>query len=142
MAVTATPVFVQTPKLYLCQLLQGTDVAGTYKTIVTGAANGTKVSALWENNNDGSATHLVTVQLKRGSVLFGGAAFTTVSSEGFVNGTPAKNILSVAIWPGLAIDSDGNPYLFLESGDLLQATYATALTSSTLINLAATASDF
>lgn len=151
-AVMATPalaavtqnawVTVQTPKLALVQFLQGTDTAGTYKTLYTGGTNGTKVKGLWETNNDGSATHLVTCQLVRSSVLYGGVAVTTASNDGFANAVPAKNFMSAGNWPGLPLDSDGNPFFYLQSGDLLQCTFATALTASTLINMGAVVEDF
>lgn len=142
MALTQTPVFVQTPTLGVVQFLQGTDVAGTYKTLYTGAANGSKIIGIWETNNDASATHLVTVQIVRSAVKYGGMAITTANSDGFANGAPAKNLMSAANWPGLPLDSDGNPYFFLESGDLLQATFATALTATDVINLTCVAADF
>ncbi len=142
MSLTTTPVFVQTPKLALVQFLQGTDNAGTYKTLYTGGSNGSKVIGMWENNNDPSATHLVTIQLVRSSVLYGGIAITTALNDGYANATPAKNLMSPSVWPGLPVDSDGNPYLLLQSGDLIQATFATAITSSDVINIAAIIADF
>ena len=55
-ALMATPVLAattpnsvvtaQTPKLAVVQFLQGTDTAGTYKTLYTGGANGSKISGM------------------------------------------------------------------------------------------------
>lgn len=136
----------QTPKDGLVQFLQGTDSAGTYKTLytgnTTGNAAGSVCRAVVETNNDASATHLITIQVVNGGVKYGGTAFTTVSSDGFANATPPKNVMDPTIWPGLPRDSDGNPFLFLANGDTLQATFATALTSTDLINLYAVCADY
>lgn len=132
----------QTPSRGVVQFLQGTDSAGTYKTLYTAGSNGSKCIAIWETNNDGSATHLITVEIVNSSVKYGGVAVTTASNDGYANSTPAKNLMSTANWPGLPIDSDGNPFFFLASGDTLQATFATALTSSTKVNLVAICADY
>jgi hypothetical protein len=117
-------------------------VAGTYKTLYTGGANGSKCIAIWENNNDGSAAHLVTIEVVNSAVKYGGVAITTASNQGYVSGTPSVNFFNQAVWPGLPVDSDGNPFIFLANGDTLQATFATALTTSDKINLVAVCSDF
>jgi hypothetical protein len=117
------------------QFLQGTDTAGTYKTLYAAGANGSKCFGMFETNNDGSATHLVTVQVFNGGVAYGGVAVTSASSDGFANATPAKNLMSPANWPGLPVDANGNPFIYLASGDTLQATFATALTSMDVLNI-------
>lgn len=132
----------QTPNRGIVQFLQGTDSAGTYKTVYTAGTNGSKLIGLFTTNNDASTTHLLTCQIVNGGVKYGGIAITSVSSAGFVSGTGAQNMLSSAIWPGLPVDSDGNPFLYLVSGDTVQCTYATALTSTDLINVIAVAADF
>jgi hypothetical protein len=135
-------VTAQTPSRGIVQFLQPTDSAGTYKTLYTAGTNGSKCFGMWTTNNDPSATHLLTVQVVNGGVKFGGTALTTVSSAGFVNGTGAQVLMSPAVWPGLPLDSDGNPFLALASGDTIQATFATALTATDLINLFVTCVDF
>lgn len=135
-------VTAQTPNRGIVQFLQGTDVAGTYKTLYTASANGSKIISLYTNNNDGSAQHLITCQIVNGGVKYGGVALTTVSNAGFANATPAQNLFNATVWPGLPLDSDGNPFLYLISGDTLQCTFATALTSTDLINIVAVAADF
>lgn len=141
--VTANSVVTaQTPNRGIVQFLQGTDSAGTYKTVYTAGSNGSKVTALWSNNNDPSATHLLTCQIVNGGVKYGGIAITSVVNAGFANAAPAQNLLSSTNWPGLPLDSDGNPFLYMISGDTLQCTFATAITSTDLINLYVVAADF
>lgn len=50
--------------------------------------------------------------------------------------------MTSTIWPGLPVDSDGNPYILIASGDTIQATFATALTAADVLNIVATCSDF
>lgn len=142
-ATTANSVVTaQTPNRGVVQFLQGTDTAGTYKTLYSAGSNGSKCFGGIESNNDGSATHLITIEIVNSSVKYGGVAFTTASNDGYANATPPKPFTSASTWTGLPLDSDGNPYLFLASGDTLQATFATALTSSDKVNLVITCADF
>jgi hypothetical protein len=151
-----TPNNIVTPQVVnrgIVQFLQGTDVAGTYKTLYTAGANGSRCVAIMTTNNDGSATHLLTLQVVNSAVKYGGAAVTTISSAGFANGAPAQLITKVPslnpvvassglpLWP-LPEDSDGNGYLQMISGDTLQVTFATNLTAATLINVYASCVDF
>jgi len=133
----------QTPNRGSTTFVQGTDSPGTYKVIYTGAANGSSCKAMFSTNNDASATHLLTVQIVvGGATKVGGMSITTVSSAGFANATPAQNIMSPANWPGLPLDSDGNPFFFLASGDTVSATFATALTATDQINIYAKCDDY
>lgn len=150
---TTTPnsiITAQTPTRGVVQFLQGTDTAGNYKTLYTAGANGSKCFGLWETNNDASATHLVTVQVSSSTTghcspatsCYGGAAVTSASNDGFANGVPAKNLMSSTNWPGLPLDGNSNPFVYLKSGDTLEATFATALTSSDWLNLTSVCVDF
>jgi len=142
-AVTATPVFVQTPNRGIVQFLQGTDSAGTYKTLYTGGANGSKCTGMYITSND-AAAHLVTIQLVNSSVKYGGMAISTgTTTPGFASGAPAISAMAPVNWPGLPTDSDGNPYFYLAgTGDTIQATFGTGLTASTVINIVAICADF
>lgn len=135
-------VTAQVPSRGIVQFLQGTDTAGTYKTLYTAGSNGSKCNAMWSTNNDGTTTHLITVQVVNSAVKYGGVAVTSVLSAGFANATPAQNLMVSSLWPGLPLDSDGNPFIELNTGDTLQATFATALTTSDLINIVANCVDF
>jgi hypothetical protein len=135
-AVTANSIVTaQTPNRGIVQFLQGTDTAGTYKTLYTAGANGSMCFGMWSTNNDAGATHLITVQIVNSAVKYGGTALTSVSSAGFANAVPAQNLMSAANWPGLPVDSNSNPYMVLASGDTIQATFATALTASDVLNI-------
>lgn len=132
----------QTPNRGVVQFLQGTDTAGVYKTLYTAGTNGSKIVGLSTNNNDGSATHLITCQIVNTAIKYGGVSLTSVESAGFASGTNGQNLLSSTLWPGGYTDANGNYALILISGDTLQCTFATALTSTDLINILVTAMDF
>lgn len=143
MAMTPNSIItVQAPKVDLLQFSTA-DTAGVNKTLSAGAANGSKIVGLFATSNDAGAAHLMTVQMNRSGVNYGGAAVTVPVSAGFTNGNPAINLMSTAIWPGLPIDSDGNPFIFLSSTlDNIVATYGTAITAAASVNLAAMRGDF
>lgn len=127
------------PKLALVRFLQGTDAAGTYKTVFAAGADGARCKALWTTNNDTTATHVLTISIQRSAVDYVVAGtYTTSTTTGL---TPAS-LMTPTIWPGLPTDSDGNPYFELQSGDVLRAQFATALTASTVIYVAAMCWDF
>lgn len=132
----------QTPTRGTVQFLQGTDTAGTYKTLYTVLTNGARCNAMWSTNNDASATHLLTVQIVNTAVKYGGTSVTTTINQGFANGTAPLNLMSSTNWPGLPLDSGQNPYLQLVSGDTLQATFATALTAGDVVNIVASCQEY
>jgi hypothetical protein len=140
---TNKAVTIQTPNIAVVQFLQGTDVAGTYKTLYTGGANGSKIVSLVANTNDPSAAHLVTCQIKTGGVSYGGTAVNVPVNSGFATGVPSVNLMSGANWTGLPVDSDGNPFIYLPSSSYtLVCTFATALTSTDVLNVQAVVGDF
>lgn len=132
----------QVPNRAVQQFLQGTDAAGTYKTVYTAGSNGSRCYALWTTNNDSGVTHLLTLQLVNGGIKYGGVAITSVESAGFANAAPAQNLLAPTNWPGLPLDTNGNPYIAMVSGDTLQMTFATTLSAAAVINVTGVCSDF
>lgn len=141
--VLGTPSFPQTPRLGLQNFIQGTDTAGTFKAVYTGGANGSKCTSLMASSTDGSAAHLITIQLKRSATSYTVVAATVAASAGNANGIPPQPLMTPGIWYGLPADNDSNPTLFLnDASDSIQATYATALTAATQVNVIALCSDF
>ena len=138
MAVTATPVFTQTPSLSLAQILPAdTTVA---KTIVTAGANGTKITALTASSND--AARIVQINLVRSAVVYILTTVTVAANSG-TDGTAASvNLLNTTSLPGLPIDNDGQPYLLLKSGDTLTAAVTVTVTAAKTISIAAIGADF
>lgn len=139
LAVTNTPVYVQTPNIGAQTFIQGTDTAGTFKTIYTGGTNGSKCVGLMAASND-TVAHVLTVRITHSSTAIPMVGPTITGAANYASG--GLNLMQSQNWPGLPIDSDGNPFFYLASGDVLAATFATALTSTDQINFMAVCADF
>jgi hypothetical protein len=137
MAVSDTPVFVQTPKVTPQNFVQGVDAAGTYKTIFTAGADGSKVMSITVTTTDTTTAHALTLVLTRSAVDY-------ILNTRDIDGTDETN-MDGGFLPdeaGLPSDSDGQRYIFLESGDTLRLTFATALTAATRIDVVTTGANF
>jgi hypothetical protein len=139
MAVTATPVFVQTPKLGVVNFVEAVDAAGTYKTLYAAGANGSKITGINIATTDTTVAHVVTLVVTRSAVDYIVGAVNVPVNSGSNGSAVAVDGLSLSKLP---LDNDSQPYLFLQSGDTLRATFATALTTSTRIDVACVAADF
>lgn len=117
---------------------------GTYSTLYTAAAGGSKCNALWVDNNDPSAAHNVNCVIVNNSNKYGGFAATT-NTAGAATLFVQQNLLPVTtagIPPAEALDNNQNPFIFLNNGDTLQCTWATNITSGDQIDLHADCCDF
>lgn len=140
MAITATPSLPQAPKNYKVQILPADTT--TLKTVATGGANGTKISALMASSSD-TAARDVTWGITTGAVFFPLGTVTIPITAGQIAATPAVNLFDLTKSPGLPIDSDGNPFIFLSSAsDTLQAKSLVAVTAAKEIDLTAIGADF
>lgn len=126
MAVTATPVFTQTPKITPAAWTNS-DSAATKKTICTAGANGTKVVAVVAASTDTTA-RVFKIYMNRSSTSYLMGAATVATPAGSDGVLPSTNLLSLI--PGLPRDNDGQPYIFLESGDILQGENVTQVTAA------------
>jgi hypothetical protein len=132
----------QTPNRGAVSFVGGTDAPFTYKTLYTAGANGSRCYGIFTSNTD-SVTHVTYVELVTGGgITVNGVAVTPAASAGAATGVPPVNMMSPAVWPGLPVDQYGNPYIQLASGDVLKATYASTLTSATIISVYSSCSDF
>ncbi len=146
MAVTANSLVTpQTPKITPQNFVQGTDSAGTYKTIYTAGSNGSKIVAINVTTDDGSATHVLSLALTRSATDYIIGAYTLPVNSGTDGSAAGVNMLNGGpsnLITALPSDNDGQKYLFLESGDTLRMTFATSLTSSKRINVVTIGADF
>lgn len=137
-AVTATPVFVQTPKFGRITITLGNTT--TAQTLYTCGSNGSKIVSVTGTSTDTTARD---VQL----ALVATTNYVLVTANlpvgaGTSSSSPTVNFLSPTIWPGLPIDSDGNPYFFCQSGDVIAAQAVVTITAAKTINIMAVAADF
>ncbi len=141
MAVSATPVFPQTPKhgLVQCVNADGTNK----KTVITAGSNGSKVLSLLGASDDTSdRTFLVYVTRSGTSYLIGSCLIPDLS--GTDGGTdPTVNLLNSTNIPGLPVDNDGQRYLLLQSGDTLDVALTTgAVTAGKTVHFSSNYADF
>lgn len=143
-AVTANSIVTtQTPKGYKAQIVNGSGVVTltattNYVTVVTGAPS--KVVGLICTSND-AAAHNIAYGFIRSATFYplGVAAIGSASAASVTS----VNLFASGQTPGLAVDSDGNPYVLLESTDTLVAgVLTTAVTASDAVSCMATAADF
>lgn len=140
-AVTPTPAMLQIPKIGLQSFLQGTDTPQIYKTLYTGGTNGSKIIGLTAASYDGSVIHGINCQVSRSSVGYTLWIFLLpINANG--GSAPTINGLSPTIIAGLPIDSDGNPFLYLQPSDIFQCTYTTAFSTGGGIIISAIGADF
>lgn len=124
------PTLPRMPRKGLAQVLNATGTASV--TVVTAGANGNKVVNLVASSTD-TATQNITVSLVRSATTFLLATTSVPASSGNANGVAPVDLLAVI--PNLARDQDGQPYLFMESGDTLVVNSGAAVTSGKTISV-------
>lgn len=132
-------VYVQLPKNGLAQILPADTT--TKKTIITAGAvngNGNKLTGLSITNTD-TNTYTVQIFIDRGGVKYLQITSTILLSSGMTNAAPPINMFANWILP---VDNDGQKYLFLENGDLLQFSSLTTVAAGQSLNAQAVHSEF
>lgn len=140
MAVTSSPVCVQTPKAGVQQILNA-DASG-WKTVVTGGSNGTKITALMLTSTD-TSNRIVQIAVSRGGTHYIFGTVTVTAGAGTDGVTAAVAVFSSSLIPNLPIDNDGQPYVFLSNAsDTLDISSTSTVTSGKIINALAMEGDF
>ena len=139
MTVTATPVFVQTPKI-TPQTFANAD-GTTKKTIFTAGANGSKVVAILAGSTD-TAARTAQLWLTRSAVSYLLGTVVVAIGAGSDGTARTANLMPSTLMDGLPLDNDGQRYLYLESGDTLQVGFTVAVTAAKQIDINAIGADF
>lgn len=139
MPVTSTPALVQNPKKGLVQIVSADGT--NQKTVRAAGANGTKVTSLMAASDD-SAQRLLQISVLRGGTNYVLGTVPVPANAGTDGAVPTANLLDITKLVGLAVDNDGQPYLFLESGDTLQVKATTAVTAAKTIHVHSDQGDF
>lgn len=108
----------QNAKTSAAQLVSGT--LGPL-AVYTGGANGSKVFGLHISNTD-TASETVTIDLFDGTKAYKMVTIATVIAAGNLNGTPAQALMLSSVWPGLPVDGNLTPFIYVPSGWTLRAT--------------------
>lgn len=125
---SATPEFASVPKLGLAQFLNADGTAD--KTVFTAGASGSKIVGIQVATSDNTLRYMQ-FKFSRGGTLYNLTAVAIPISAGTdvtAGAVPPVSVFQMC--PGLPADNDGQRYLFLESGDLLRANMATAVTAA------------
>lgn len=137
---SSTPAFVATPKITPVAFTNS-DSANTKKTIHTAGSNGSKVVAVLASSTDTSnRTGQIWLTRSETSYLLGSTVVPTLA--GTDGSTASANLLPPSLLGSLPRDNDGQPYLFLESGDTLQVSFTAQVTSAKEIDVVAVAGNF
>ena len=141
MAFTPTndPTFAKQPTNGHVQILPAD--ASAQKTLYTAGANGSKIIGVIIGSTDTSARD-IQLSIVNTALTYVLGTKTVAINAGSVAGTPAVNLLDPAVIPGMPVDNDGNPFLFLISGDTLVINSLTTVTTAKLIAGHCIAEDF
>jgi len=145
MALTATPVFPQTPILGV-QNFKPAD-ASNLKTVYTAGANGSKVVALTATSTETASARVAQVWITRSAVSYLLTSVNIPVNSGFDGITPAIDLLTQAILPSLPFSGgaggfDGQTFLYLQSGDTLQVSMTSTITAGKEIDVLAVGSNY
>lgn len=141
MALTATPVIVQTPKHGMAQI-DNAD-ASAQKTVITAGTNGNKVTSLIATSTETASGRDIQVAIVRSATTYVLATTNVPLNAGFAAGVAPVDLLAILKGDGmLARDNDGQDYLFLQSGDTLVVSSLTTVASGKIISVHADHGEF
>lgn len=139
-AVTATPVFVQTPKNWKFQLVNGSGT--TAQTLITCGSDGTKVVGMWATSTDTSNRTVEVILTKGGTDYLQSSTTVPLASGTDGGGTPTAWMMHPSAWIGLPTDSDGNRFFYCETGDVVKVRAQAAVTAAKVIDVTAVGANF
>lgn len=134
----ASPSFAATPKLGLVQIVNAD--ASNQKTILTAGSSGAKIVGVNAVSDDTSA-RVLTLSVLRSAVSYPISVVSVAAGSGTDGSAPATDLLKESLLP-LPVDNDGQRYLLLEAGDVLQVKSGSTVTSAKAVTVAAIAADF
>jgi len=125
MALTATPIYAQTPKFWGVSIVTATGFWAPSQTVVTnlvslaaGGTNGAKIEAITVSTGDTVANRLALV-LNDATNNYILAEFSIPPGAGNLTTIPAVSLLNNAQLPGLSSDPNGNKYLYIPPASTL-----------------------
>ena len=140
-AQNTNPEFIKQPQNGKLQLLNA-NAAGTFVTLYTAGASGSKVSSITAASS-GTIAHDLQIAITNGGTTYLLGTVAVAIGAGNTSGVPSTNLLSATNFPGLPLDSDGNPFILLVFGDTLQINPVVVVTSPLKVNIvAASVGDF
>lgn len=139
-AVTPTPIFPQAVKGPLAQISNGTGT--TSITFITAGANGSIVKGITCSNTD-SNPYTIQFNKVRSSTSYLMVTLTLAASAGSAAATVPLVVFGTgANTLGLPLDSEGNPFTYIESGDTINVNVTSTVTAAKLVSCYGVQSDF
>lgn len=135
---SSTPAFFVTPKTIAARL-QNSD-GTSLVTVYTPPAGGAKVVSLVAASTDGTARD-IQLTITKGGVDYPLGTTQVAITAGTIAATAQTNLINRTQYPGLPVDSDGQPYLLLESGAVLKAKSLVAVTAAAFVNILGVAAE-
>ena len=133
------PTFPLQPQASRVQIVNAD--AQAYKVGYTAGANGSKIFGVIATSSDTSNRDIAIV-ITNSAVNYVLGMKTVPLSSGIVAGTPSVNLIDTTTIPGLPVDNDGNPFIYLISGDTLTFQAQTSVTAAKIISIHVFAADF
>ena len=138
MAVTATPVFVQTPKIASLQLAAVNTLQPI--TTLTVGANGSKIVSVIVTSTE-ATSRVIRLSYTRSAKTYYLSTATVPAGAGTDGTNSTTDLLASTLIPGLPIDNDGQHYFFLQTSDTLGVT-ATVAPTADLFHVTVIYADF
>lgn len=139
MANSNVPMFIQTINPGFQQILPADTT--TLKTVLTGGANGSRVSGITITSTD-TVTRDVQLWVTRSATNYLIGTVNLPINAGNINSATSVAALSSGQILGLPVDSNGNSYIDLKSGDVLAVAALTTVTAAKVISVSAISGDF
>ena|SRR5260221_14660358 len=140
MAVTSTPIFPQTIKNGLIQILNATGTNPV--TLYTPGTNGSKIESIFVTTTDQSNSVDIQLEIVASAVTYILSTMTIASGSGTTDNVPTTNILNNFQLPACTRDSNGNPYIYLASGSVLKVKTTTTVTMGETVSIIANGGDY
>jgi hypothetical protein len=140
MANANAPMFIQVIQTWAFQLVNGTGT--TITTVATAGNQGSKVEDINISNNDSTTAYTLSIWINDGTTSHLWTTLTIPISAGAAVGTPPVSVFKSTQCPGIPLDSNGNPYIYLKAGYKLQVSVSVAVTSGKAVDVVATGGDF
>ena len=128
MAQNVNPTFVKTPNWGATQITTGTG-SNTAVTVYSGGINGSKITALIGISVNTTSPFDLSWGVSSGGTFYWYGTVSIPVNAGVNSGVPTVNLMSNSNVP-LAVDSDGNPFLFLASSAYSLQARTAALSSA------------
>lgn len=134
---SSTPAFVAIPKNPVAAFVNADGT--TFKSLLTGAAAGSRIDTLIASNTDTTAAYVVQLAIQKSGVDYVLGEVTVPIGSGTNGAAKSVALLNPTDIPGLTYTENGS--VFLESSAILRARVKTAVGGSYTVQIVGVAGD-